>query len=248
MNDAALRELKTVVERAMRPIRASMARKRKIREELLAHLVSIFEEEAERLGDEQAALAEAKQRFGDPRELSGQLQQTVPAWSRCRFLLEKLRLEPGESLLHFAGKNLLVTFVSYLLVIPPFLPRLAVAWRVSEISTLVRILLVVGIASAAASFGSLVLVDRLARTVYGKGSERSLRKAGLYSLASLAVLPVLTFLIYWSLPLDASIRFSYLQLSCLLAPAVPVMFLLLGRQQAEQFRYEDEWASLDIAE
>jgi hypothetical protein len=29
---------------------------------------------------------------------------------------------------------------------------------------------------------------------------------------------------------------------------VPVLFLLLGRQQAEQFRYEDEWASLDIAE
>jgi ATP-dependent Clp protease ATP-binding subunit ClpC len=145
MNDAALRELKTVVERAVRPVQATMARKRKIREELLAHLVSIFEEEAERLGDEQAALAEAKLRFGDPRELSGQLQQTVPAWSRCRFLLEKLRLEPGESLLHFAGKNLLVTFVSYLLVIPPFLPRLAVAWRVSEISTLVRILLVVGI-------------------------------------------------------------------------------------------------------
>lgn len=248
MNEAALRELKIVVERAMRPIRASMARKRKIREELLTHLVSIFEEEAERFGDEQAALAEAKQRFGDPRELSGQLQQTVPAGSRCRFLLEKFRLEPGESLLHFAGKNLLVTFVGYLLVIPPVLARLAIAWRVSEVSTLVQILVVIGIASAAASFGFAVLVDRLARTVYGKSSERSLRKAGLYCLASLATLPLLTFFIYWSLPLDGPIRFFYLQLSCLLAPAVPVLFLLLGRQQAEESRHEDEWANLDIAE
>jgi hypothetical protein len=34
----------------------------------------------------------------------------------------------------------------------------------------------------------------------------------------------------------------------LLAPAVPVLFVLLGRQQAEVSRYEDEWANLDIAE
>jgi ATP-dependent Clp protease ATP-binding subunit ClpC len=248
MNDEMLNELKIVVERVVRPIRAAMDRKRQMREELLAHLVSTFEEEAEKLGDEQAGLAEAKRRFGDPSELSGQLQRTVPAWNRFCFLVEKLRWEPGESLLHFAGKQVLWTFLGYAASILILLPRILVTWRVSEIGTLVRILVVMEIASAAISFGSLVLVDRMARTVYGKGSERSLRKAGLYGLASLAALPMLTFFIYWSLPIDGSTRLFYLQLSCLLAPAVPVLFLLLCPPQAQHFRYEDEWAGLDIAE
>ena len=111
-----------------------------------------------------------------------------------------------------------------------------------------RILVVVAIASAAFSFALIVLVDRMSRAVYGKASERSLCRAVLIGLASLVVLPMLTFLIYWSLPLDGSTRFSYLKLSCLLAPVVPVLLLLLGRQQAEEIRYEDEWASLHIAE
>ena len=78
MNDEMLRELKIVVERAVRPVRASLGCKRPMREELLAHLVAIFEEEAERLGDERAALDRARQRFGDPEELTAQLQACVP--------------------------------------------------------------------------------------------------------------------------------------------------------------------------
>ena len=77
MNDVSLKELKIVVERAVRPVRATMARKRRMREELLAHLTAIFEEESAKLADERAALDQAKQRFGDPRELTGQLQETV---------------------------------------------------------------------------------------------------------------------------------------------------------------------------
>ena len=46
MNDVILRELKIVVERAVRPVRATIARKRRMREELLAHLMAIFEEES----------------------------------------------------------------------------------------------------------------------------------------------------------------------------------------------------------
>ena len=78
MNDVILKELKIVVERAVRPVRATMTRKRRIREELLAHLTAIFEEEAARLGDEQAALERAAERFGDPAELTPELQQSVP--------------------------------------------------------------------------------------------------------------------------------------------------------------------------
>ena len=83
MNDTVLTELKAIVERAVRPVQATMARKRKMGEELLAHLVSIFEEEARR-GDGQTAIERARERFGDPERLSGQLQESVPYWDRYR--------------------------------------------------------------------------------------------------------------------------------------------------------------------
>ena len=44
----------------MRPVRASTASKRKMREELLAHLTGIYEEEQARLNEPAAAIAAAK--------------------------------------------------------------------------------------------------------------------------------------------------------------------------------------------
>ncbi len=123
MNDVILKELKIVVERAVRPVRATVARKRKMREELLAHLVSIFEEEA-RHGDEQAALEEAKRRFGDPRELTTQLQQAVPRWDRCRSILESMGCEPGESAWHLAARHFLVTLMIYTAILAVTMPML----------------------------------------------------------------------------------------------------------------------------
>ena len=247
MNDAILTELKLVVERVVRPVRATMARKRRMREELLVHLVAIFEEEVQKTVDEQAALEQAKRRIGDPPELSGQLQETV-ACSRFLCLLEKLRLERGESLLHFAGKIVLLTFLLHATVILVLLPLLSIAGRVSEIAMALHVFLVIGIASAAFVFVLGILANRIPRVAYGRAGERSMRKTGLYSLASLAVLPLLTFVIYWSLPLDGSAKVFHLQLSCFLAPTMPVLFLLLARKHAEEFRYEDEWASLEIGE
>jgi WD40 repeat protein len=107
MNDSILTESKVVVERAVRPVRASMSRKRRMREELLDHLAAICEEELERLADEKAAVEQAKQRFGDPARLAEELQRSVPAGDRILSMNEKMRLEPGESLLHFAGKYVL---------------------------------------------------------------------------------------------------------------------------------------------
>src|ERR1051326_3923523 len=79
VNDAALTQLKILVERAVRPVRACTFNKRQMREELLAHVNAVYEEEA-KLGDESDALARTAQRFGAPAELTRQLQSTV-SWS-----------------------------------------------------------------------------------------------------------------------------------------------------------------------
>src|SRR4051812_26791862 len=78
MNESTLTGLKIIVERAVRPVRAGVGRKRKMREELLAHVSAVFAQERARLGDDAAALSRTTERFGDPAELTRDLQASVP--------------------------------------------------------------------------------------------------------------------------------------------------------------------------
>ena len=93
-----MNELMVHVERAVRAVHASPARKRRMRQELLAHLTGLVEEEKARGGDEQEALARALQRFGDPAGLSRDLQASVPRPERW------LSRGPGESGLRYGAR------------------------------------------------------------------------------------------------------------------------------------------------
>jgi hypothetical protein len=98
MNESSLVSLKVLVEKAVRPVRATPRRKRKMREELLAHVLAVFEEESARTGVEGTALERTRQRFGNPTELTGELQRSVPWLDRIAwFLGEPVRSHPGES-------------------------------------------------------------------------------------------------------------------------------------------------------
>lgn len=70
--------IKIHVEQAVRPIRASRHRKLMMREELLAHLEGIYQEELQRLGDASEATRAAIKRFGPADEISQRLQLSVP--------------------------------------------------------------------------------------------------------------------------------------------------------------------------
>jgi hypothetical protein len=99
MNESARTQLKIIVERAVRPIRASASRKCKIREELLAHVCGVFEEESANLGDDRTALERTALRFGNATEVTDQLQESVSAADGFMRLLEG---RPGESMLRGA--------------------------------------------------------------------------------------------------------------------------------------------------
>jgi hypothetical protein len=242
-----LKNLKIVVERAVRPVRASTSRKRRMREELLAHLTSIFEEEYEKLGDEQAALEQARQRFGDPRQLSGQLQQTVPRWDRFGAILEWMELQPGESLLHFAGKQFLTMFAGYaVLTAVVGLPLLTIRGRLAELFVTLYIVSIVMIFSAVVTVFVLVLPHRIGRSLYGRDSERSRFKATWYGLASLAFPPAMAFGYYWTLTGDLAASLTSLSFACVFAPAFPVLLIMMSRKMTEEMRYKEEWASLEI--
>jgi len=121
MNECTLTQLKVLVERAVRPVRASMSRKRKMREELLAHVSAVFEEEAARLDNEQAAFERTAQRFGNPAELTGQLQASVPTSDFLQRFLEGMALRTDESMLRRAVRFAVVTFfVCAIYLLPAF--------------------------------------------------------------------------------------------------------------------------------
>ena len=76
MSTAAPRELMVLVERVVRPLSASEKSRKRMRDELLQHLVSIHTDELARDGDATAALLRTQQRFGDLSALSSELRET----------------------------------------------------------------------------------------------------------------------------------------------------------------------------
>lgn len=73
-----MKQLMIHIERAVRPIRAEESTKCKMREELHAHILEIYEEEFQKTGDEKQAINLTCLRFGSPADLSAELQHTVP--------------------------------------------------------------------------------------------------------------------------------------------------------------------------
>ena len=200
MNNLILPELKRVVERAVRPVRARMGRKHRMREELLSHLTAIFEEEAARLGNEQAALEQAMRRFGDPRALTEQLQETVSRWDRLARLSEVAELrKPRESLLHFAARAAIlgIMFVAVPMLI--LAPIVFVCGRRNELDIIAWTLSIVGLLNVPLTVGFILLTDGIYRSLYRVPKSRSWRQAGVYGLLSMAFFPLLAFAWCWSL-------------------------------------------------
>ena len=224
MNDATLTELKVVVERTVRPLRATMARKRRMREELLAHLVATVDEEEKHRGDERAALEQAKRRFGDPRELTGQLQQAVPRWDRYRSILENMGCGPSESAWHLAAKHFLLTLLIYLLWLPTWM-ALRNNWEIPgpvEAQRLIALVLV-GAVLMAALF-NVILSVVLATLLNKIGPVMASTLRGRILLAVLC---------------------GFVALCGLVLPGfigAAVLFILMARQEVEQWRYQRAWA------
>jgi hypothetical protein len=99
MTESNLVQLKIIVDQAVRPVRASITCKRKMREELLAHVSGAFEDELARVQDEHAALERTRVRFGNPTDMVNELQDSVRISDRVWRFWEG---RPSESALRFA--------------------------------------------------------------------------------------------------------------------------------------------------
>jgi hypothetical protein len=245
MNESTLTQLKIVVERAVRPVRASAARKRKMREELLAHVVGAFEEEA-RLGDEQAALARTQERFGQAAELTAQLQASVPPSDSFERSAENFFGGSGESVLRLAAR-----FAAALGALSSVLLGIAILIQVlrgqgGEWLTVARVpSLLAPLWIAFISFCGTLLIRGMWHALFGPAG-RSWLRAGLVAVAAWLLVPVSTFAL--CLAVMADIQKSLWEVVPLLPYGVvaPVALVAVTCLVRSEFRNDREWARLDI--
>jgi hypothetical protein len=131
-----------IVERIVRPVRASTPRKRKMREELAAHLSAIYDQELKTLHNSTAALKAAASRLGDPAELAAELQEALPYHERISSFIERwFAWRAPESLGHFAVRQGVLTFYILAIVLPPLAAAVVLRYGwTPDTKTFVRVL------------------------------------------------------------------------------------------------------------
>jgi hypothetical protein len=233
MNESTLTRLKILVERAVRPVQATNYLKLKMREELLAHVTAVFEEEQARLGDEPLALERTAQRFGSPTELTGQLQQSVPASDRWGRALAHVFVGNDTSTLRLAFRYALFALLpATFLLVAYFVNDRMVEWPIA-------------LAWPVVAFVSVFLVRGMRDALFGPAG-RSWGKAVLVGVASGLLIPAVTFVV--CLTFSGDWRSSLTDALALLrvALAAPVALVITACAVRAANRKPKEWASLVI--
>ena len=244
MNESTLLQLKIIVERAVRPVRTNINRKRKMREELLAHVCGVFEQELGTLGDVPGALGRTQERFGQAKELTEQLQASVPKSDWLDRSVENfIDPRPEESTLKRAIRNSLITIGGWALLL---LPALISQDRLEEWPIIP--------AMGCLAFGFTVMNSWMRNALFGP-SGRSWPRAVLVSCVSGILIPAMTFVLCltytgepWSSMMNL-LRPGRLGLPLLvwglLLTWVPVATAAYLAERAR--RYRSEWDNLEIS-
>jgi hypothetical protein len=234
MNESTLTQLKIIVERAVRPVRASAARKRQMREELLAHVIAVFEEEAKR-GDESAALAHTLERFGQAAELTGQLQASVPR-------SEDLFGGSGPSALRLAAG-----FAVVFGLLSSIVPCITILRHGRlPVDRIYLGFLCLPLCVAFLAFCATLLIQGMRQALFGPAG-RSWLRAGLVAAASSMVIPATTFALSLAVTVDIQWVFSELIAPLLLSAVIaPLALVALVFVFHSQWRDDRDWTRLGI--
>lgn len=160
--------LMIAVERAVRPVRAPLMTRLRMREELLAHLESIQAEEAVRGGTAEQVLQRSLARWGDPQELTQELQRSLNWQERFEAGINHwfLRYE-GESRLHAAARITLTIWLYVgctllLVVIPTYLAKGRLSAELGR-STLILVTFI-AVSAFSTTWFALACAERAARS------------------------------------------------------------------------------------
>jgi hypothetical protein len=244
-------QLMTIVERAVRPVRATILWKRKRREEMLAHLTEIYDRERAELNEPAEAVVAAAQRFGDAAELARELDRSVSRAERVGYYMERgLAWRAPETVVHYAWRLAVQTVV---LLAPTLCAVIGIVAAIAGWSSATRPLLLVFAAILAttppAVFALTWLHIKLRDAMWGAfGSAQSWRRVGelslLIGLVGLAFGAGFSALAHQSLnSIDA------MGASCAAAAVVlPLFSLVVARWDGPTEIRDSLWALLDLGQ
>jgi hypothetical protein len=211
-----------------------------MREELLGHVVGVFEEESARLGDDRAALERTALRFGNPAEVTSRLQEAVPAGDRIARFFEG---RPGEAALWIFLRVACVTCAEVLAGV------CAVLLTANWVAALPREAMITCVYAILALpvyfFGLAFLTDWIEKGVYDRAGASRLRVA---RSAAGSLLLMLLFVAGagwadWPTGWD---HLGMVPLAGLLAAFAVVLAWSLAHSNVERRRYHEEWGRLPI--
>jgi hypothetical protein len=211
-----------------------------MREELLAHVVGVFEEEWAKLGDDRAALERTAMRFGNPAEVTSQLQESVPARDAIRRFFEG---RPGEDALWVLIRVACVASVALLVGV------IAALFAAGWVTALPREAMItfgyVYFAVPADFFGVAFLTDWIEKGVYDPAGVSRLRVA-LSAAGSLLLMLLFVAGVAWTDWPTGWDHLGAVQWAGMLAACSVGLAWGLAQLFAERRRYHEEWGRLPI--
>ncbi|HZZ28421.1 MAG TPA: Clp protease N-terminal domain-containing protein [Pirellulales bacterium] len=244
---ARLAQMKAV-ERAVRPVRTTIAHKRKMREELLAHLTAIYDEEFARSKNSTIAIQEAQRRFGNPAELAEELDAAVPRNERIGYHCERwFGWRPPETVNRYLMRQARLTF--FIIAAIGCFPVVAALWNHwsrSEWQTL-QPLAAALLLTPAAQFAIGMLYFKMRDSLLGAFGKPKSRFKALVFDADIALAVVAIGFGYFAFANgDFTTAVSLLAPLCGAAFAVAGAYLLLARFRGPTEIRDTLWACLNL--
>ncbi|MEX2172438.1 MAG: hypothetical protein WD851_24165 [Pirellulales bacterium] len=249
MNDLTLVELRTLVERAVRPVRTTAAQKMRMREELLAHLTAIFEEELTANPNESLALVRAAQRFGNIEELTEQLQDSVSRAQSVGAYLETFLQSPCPTeaftflgAARYASRVSVFVLAFNLVVLIVLFPWMLLQ---GEFDTGRHLLFAIAwpVALAAFMFGLFFL----SLWVLHAQSSRAWTQTAIIAALSTLLVPAVTFAVVAVIVFDVKTGWESARTTLPLAALLsPLLVFGMAWTFAHELRQRREWVSLEV--
>jgi hypothetical protein len=241
--------LMKTVEQTVRPLRASTPRKRKIREELLAHLSAIYDEEQSRAANPANALQAATKRFGEPHELACELQAALPFHERLSHFIERwFAWRAPESLARYAFRQAMLTFYVLAVSLPLVVAVVYLGYGWFEpVRTLARISASILVIAPSAHFALTLWYFKMRDAMWGVfGSRKSLATALMYDvlIAFVATIALLGFA-WAALPGSGNVTQAFLP-SLITGVAAALAYFLGARFLGPTTIRDTIWALLEI--
>jgi len=237
-----------IVKRAIWPLHASTARKRKMREELLAHLSAIYDQELARLRNPQAALKAAAERFGNPDELAEELQAALPFHERFSYFVERwFAWRAPESVARYAFRQSLVSLSIFAVVFPLLFLGIFLRFGWSyDLWTIIRVFVSLTLITPPAQFVFTFAWIKMRDSLWGVfGSRKSNVRALSYGAAIAGVVMASLSALAWAASWTVSVAIAALPLAATAGIFAAVATYVAVRVSAATTIRDTLWAMLD---